>query len=294
KKSIGSPGGEVLEFIKTRDMAYIPGSSIKGAIRTAILWWVLRNDPSTFDRAKKHLDNLVRDRRAKRKFADKNIEDDVFGKEPTHDLLKALQVSDTNAVPAEKLEVREVRTLTTSQRGHDWKRFTTFLELLQLGTTLELDLHIDEFTLKDDIARVLHIDGKQDLLRSIPKICNEFAKSFIEYETRFYGKYNVPRELDDVATFYNELRHDIDGLRDNSFLLHFAWGSGWHGMTVGLALDRQTLEKVRGKFRLGKSYRDRSSGQWRLIPEFPKTRKIVLQNGRPMYPLGWIKLSVTE
>ncbi|MCW3142248.1 MAG: type III-A CRISPR-associated RAMP protein Csm5, partial [Methanophagales archaeon] len=48
---IGKRSSEVREFIKTKDDAYIPGSSVKGAIRTAILWWVLKNDRQLLEKA---------------------------------------------------------------------------------------------------------------------------------------------------------------------------------------------------------------------------------------------------
>jgi len=42
------------------------------------------------------------------------------------------------------------------------------------------------------------------------------------------------------------------------------------------------LGDLRRKFRLGKA----------RVPEFPKTRRIVFEDEKPKYPLGWIKLKV--
>ena len=277
---IDSQSSEVREHIKTKDDVYIPGSSLKGAIRTVILWWVLKNNPDKFNRAKRHLENLVRsgERVNKKRVADR-IEKEVFGRDPTHDILKALQVSDTNAVAAESLKVEEVRTLTTTPRGHNWKRFYTYAETMKTGTKLDLELKIDEFLLEGDVARELDFENKQELVREIPRICNEFAEDFIKNEIMFFTQYNMPRELGKVLEFYEKVR---EGLGETSFLLHLAWGSGWHGMTVGRLLNPHLLSDLRWKFRLGKP----------RVPEFPKTRRIVFEDRQPKYPLGWIKLDV--
>jgi CRISPR-associated protein Csm5 len=277
---IGSRSSEVREHIKTNDFVYIPGSSIKGAIRTAILWWVLKNDPDKFNRAKRHLENLIRsrDRVDKKRVADR-IEKEVFGGDPTHDLLKALQVSDTNAAVAKNLKIEEVRTLTTTPQGHNWKSFYTYIEALKPGTKQDLRLKIDEFLLDEDAAEELHFGSKQSILREIPKICNDFADRFIEAEINFYRQYNRPRELEKVLEFYETVR---EIRRSDAFLLHLAWGSGWHGMTVGRLLDPHLLSGLRRKFRLGKN----------RVPEFPKTRRLVFENGKPTYPLGWVKLEL--
>jgi len=279
---IGRRSSEVREHIKTKDEAYIPGSSIKGAIRTAILWWVLKNNPDKFNRVKRHLENLIlsRDRVDKKRVADK-VEEEVFGRDPTHDILKALQVSDTNAVAVKNLNIEEVRTLTTAPQGHNWKGFYTYVEAIKTGTKLDLELKIDEFLLVGDAARELNFENKQELVREIPRICNEFAEDFIKNEIMFFTQYNMPRELDKVLGFYKKVGERTG---EKSFLLHLAWGSGWHGMTVGRLLNPHLLSDLRWKFRLGKP----------RVPEFPKTRRLVFENGKPTYPLGWIKLRIGD
>ena len=276
---ISRRSSEVREFTKTNDEAYLPGSSIKGSIRTAILWWVLKHDHDKFNRAKSHLVNLIRSRDIDKKHVDDKIVHDVFGKEPTHDLLKALQVSDTNAITSTGLSIEEVRTLTTTPQGHNWKSFYTFVEALKPRTKFDLEMEVDDFLLDVDAARELHFEGKQNLVRELPKICDEFADDLIKNEIEFFEQYNTPRELDEVLKFYERL---IEERGANTFLLHLSWGSGWHGMTVGRLLEPHLLSDLRRKFRLGKVG----------VPEFPKTRRLVHENGKPKYPLGWVKLRV--
>jgi CRISPR-associated protein Csm5 len=277
---IGSPSSDVREYIKTKEEVYIPGSSIKGAIRTAILWWVLKTNPDKFNRAKNILRNLVRSRdRVDKKRVDDQIEEEVFGKDPTHDLLKVLQVSDTHSVDAERLRIEEVRTLTTMPRGHNWKGFYTFVEAFKPKTILDFEIKIDEFWLEGEAARELHFESKGDYVRELPRICNEFADDLIQHEIEFFKRYNAPRELDNVLDYYERERTRV---KEASFLLHLSWGSGWHGMTVGRLLESDLLRDLRRKFGLGKAG----------VPEFPKTRRLVFEDGKPKYPLGWVKVSL--
>jgi CRISPR-associated protein Csm5 len=317
QKSIGGRSSEVREFIKTGDALYIPGSSIKGAIRTAILWWVLKNDPSKFEKAESCLEDLISSpRRVDKKYADEEIEKLVFGSDPTHDLLKVLQVSDTNPISIKSLKIEEVQTLTTRPRGHGWKGFTTFIESLKPRTSLEFNMCLDKFLLKNEISREIHFDDKRELLQQVPKICNDFAKNFIEDEIAFFNEYDG--ELRDISAFYSDLKRVVEGL-DNSFLLHLSWGSGWQGMTIGKNLSSEILDKIRRKFDLGKRVHTlcgervkpdrRNRGYWfcqrcrrgrlseedtEMVEPFPKTRKIVFEDGKPKYPLGWVKIKVGD
>lgn len=327
---------EVREHIKTKDDVYIPGSSIKGAIRTVILWWVLKNDRQLLEKVERYLEILLNARnlserienarnfedikreieknqnleqnageymgvleeiaggevgkikkkvsklsKIKREHVDDEIEKLVFGADPTKDLLKALQVSDTNAVAVKNLKVEEVQTLTTTPRGHNWKHFFTYVEALKRGTKLDLAMKTDEFLLEGDAARELDFESKQELVREIPKICNEFADDLIKNELIFFEQYNIPRELDKVLEFYEKVRERME---ENSFLLHLAWGSGWHGMTVGRLLESNLLRDLRRKFRLGKAG----------VTEFPKTRRLVFEERKPKYPLGWVKIKIGD
>lgn len=327
---------EVRGCIKTNDDAYIPGSTLKGSIRTAILWWVLKNDSELFGKVKRYLEILLNARtlsehienartledikieierihhlkqnsdvymnllveiagekvkkitkkvrdlsKIRREDVDDEIEKLVFGQDPTKDFLRSLQVSDTHAIPDARLKVEEIRTLTTLRNGrHGWEKFRTYVEALKRGTKRDLEMNIDKFLLDGDAARELHFESKQSLLREIPKICNEFADTSIVDEINFFKQYNTPSELGDILEFYERTR---ERKKEDSFLLRLAWGSGWHEMTVGRLLDPYLLIGLRKKFGgLGKN----------RVPEFPKTRRFVFENGKPKYPLGWVKLEL--
>jgi len=272
KNSLGHPSAAVYEFIKTIDRIYIPGTTIKGAIRTAILWWVLKNDINSFNR---EIERLLNNRRITRKNADDEIEKRVFGGNPNKDILKALRVSDTKTMATEDLSIKVVRILSTKPYGYGFKGFRIFIEALNPGVSAELEIKTDKFLLSNEIARELDFNDKKDLLVKIPDICNEFARDLIEYEKQFFEEHNRDGRLDPILKFYDNLK-----IQKNQFLLHLAWGVGWHSMTIGRLLENETLFKLRKRFRLGK----------KGVRTFPKTRKIVFENGNPAYPLGWVKV----
>ncbi|HOL44648.1 MAG TPA: type III-A CRISPR-associated RAMP protein Csm5, partial [Methanothrix sp.] len=109
-----NPQGDLLASIKDGNrLAYIPGSSIKGALRTAILWERIKNS-----RDKRDAISAVRsvletsDSRRKRAQAAKPLERLLLGKDPNHDHLRALRVSDSDPIPLGSLEIVNVELLS--------------------------------------------------------------------------------------------------------------------------------------------------------------------------------------
>src|SRR5262249_19520957 len=68
------------------DRPYIPGSSLKGALRTVLAWHGFQQRKLIFD-----VDNLG----GNPNWAAQSIERKLFGADPNHDLLRALQVADS-------------------------------------------------------------------------------------------------------------------------------------------------------------------------------------------------------
>ncbi|MFQ6054455.1 MAG: type III-A CRISPR-associated RAMP protein Csm5 [Methanosarcinales archaeon] len=260
---IRTRSAEVKEQIKTINKHYIPGSSIKGALRTAYMYWKLKNDPRLMNKGIKDLIIAMKKKRVDIRFVDEVIERRVFGSDPTRDIFKTLQISDSEPYDASSMEIDEVRTLTTTkQRGHTWKRFKTFVEAV-----------------KKNQKTYLNINCTKNLISDISEATYEFSDALIKYELNFYNNYNTNYYLDDIIDFYEDLQ-SINTKNCNN-LLHIAWGAGWHSMTIGLLLKNKNIFfDIRKKFRLGKTF----------IPEFPKTRKLIFEKEYPVYPLGWMQL----
>ncbi|PJF39357.1 MAG: type III-A CRISPR-associated RAMP protein Csm5, partial [Phototrophicales bacterium] len=95
-----SKGAEIQTCIKNAwDYPYIPGSSLKGAVRTAILYNIFEREE-----LKIHVDDLGR----KPKFAAQRLEEMAFGKDPNHDWLRCLHFSDSEPIEREYLQLLNV------------------------------------------------------------------------------------------------------------------------------------------------------------------------------------------
>lgn len=271
-----SKRGEVREFLKSSDLPYIPGTSLKGALRTAVLWNSLK-EPSR--EMNKVVNRLTRFRKEPKKVDDE-LEKLVFGEDPKYDIFKVFHISDSVPKTTEDLEVYEIRTLTTTRDGHRWKEFSVFIEGLKQGIELKGSLKIDEWLFS---SPEWGFANKQNLVKSLPSYCNQFAKSLIQEEKRFYQKYDRPTELKGIISVYNGLENELKKCSENEFLLHFAWGTGWHSMSIGRLLQEYPnfdFRKLREMYRLGKSF----------VPEFPKTRRIVFKENVPVSILGWVRV----
>ncbi|MBW1716237.1 MAG: type III-A CRISPR-associated RAMP protein Csm5 [Deltaproteobacteria bacterium] len=262
------------EMVKTGlGNPYIPGSSIKGAIRTVILWHLFKEERKEERDSilKKILNSNVRKERA-----DDQLDQHLFGDDPNHDFLRALQIGDVEFRLSD-LGLIESKVLSlSSRRGFGWKGFKIYCETLVPGSLSRGIIRTDQFLTRNTVSlKELKLSGiKKSLLESLPEKCNQFAQHFITEEIEFFESCS----MNQMVNFYRNLLNKMPEGND-SFLLHLGWGSGWRGMT-GNYFDDDMLKQFRKKFYMGKG----------VFPLFPKTRKIAFEDGSPKYAFGWIKL----
>lgn len=304
---------EVNPFIKQMNRPYIPGTEIKGAIRTAILYcaimdnqehqtWLkdellrFKNKPCEKDSkgnvlktAKDYISNVANqqspDRRKKGKLVDlmSKLEEDfqerVFNSKPKdakYDLMKFLQVGDTNLLePAQVLAVTCAKPIGIS------KPFTTFNEYLKP----ELEIAISAFKLE----KYSHIQIKADKMKfsdaqnklfsgmdSILKYCYRFANELITEEIIYFkSKANIVADLKSIGKQNTP----------NTPVLRIGKDEGFFSLTVGMAIKKLMPELYKDVLihcTKGTSY----DSQQALLP---KSRKIVHWNGAEM-TAGWVQL----
>lgn len=315
---------EIQEITKTGlGSPYVPGSSIKGAIRTVLLWHLFKEEP------KRNTDTLL-DRilglGVKRENADEELERYFFGHDPNHDFMRVLQVGDVEfRIPDLKLAESKVLTLT-SEGSFGWKKMgkksfasvkpgqatSIYCEVLEPGAASTGRMKVENFLLDNPLsAKELNFSGKKDLFDGLADKCSQFARAFIDQENAFYESCNMKP----LVEFYTNLRERISQEGNGAFFLHLGWGSGWRA-TTGNYLDDAVLLEFRKLFGLGKSICPKCGGNTRsdknrqgysfcytckqsfptktgkMFGVFPKTRKIAFENGLPRYPLGWIRVQL--
>jgi len=251
---------EVREHIKTSDEIYIPGSSIKGSIRTALLYEHLRD--SDLDRISDAVRRgLYRDLN--------NIINSFFSSDPRDtakkSIMRFLEVTDTNTFKNPALH--KIRVLAVTDRSYNYKRFPVYLEFMPRGVKLAFEMN---FTYSE---RYKDLRNKSELVdpEKIRESLYSFSRDYIEHEQDFASKYDI----DFLEGIYRKLEKMNS---PESPLMRIGQGSGFLATTIGLRFkeeDYSTYESIR-KLTRGRSYNY----------EFPKTRKLV--DGR--IPPGWVKV----
>jgi len=274
---------EILQAIKdSQDRPYLPGSSLKGAIRTALavaLWNSV--DEETRNAA---IGEGV-DRR-KSQFAARFLEAALFGggRNAVLDSLKLLVVRDSPALPSDRLCLAELWVMTPNPQGQlePKRRPTDFRNYLEVIVPAESFWWEQPFLLRSYDAKT---DRDYELRRAALQLLANPGR--ILDSIRSFGQKLLAQEL----TFYKThgpkpLAEFIQSLATRSAteaFLPVGFGTGWRTKTVFLCLQPEGIEGIRKEFRLD---RERSG------PRFPKTRKILFRNGEPWRPLGWLKIEL--
>ncbi|GAB4434053.1 MAG: hypothetical protein Kow0031_15700 [Anaerolineae bacterium] len=274
-------GAQLQEMVKTvSDEAYLPGSSLKGAIRTALAWrgWSemeLRPNPRDLDR--------------RRSFAARDIEKKIMGRNPNHDLLRALHVSDSAPVGKDKFIVLNAQVITRGSLGSPIE-----LEAIHPDTPFRLTIKVDDQLFSQwATSHRLQLGGSQSWLADLTATIQQHTTQRLQAEANWYG--NRPG-AGQTAGFYKQLL----GIKlpAGKCLLQVGWGTGWEDKTFGshLQADVGFMERIIGDYRLAKGRREKGD-------PFPKSRRVTVgvvkdrqgrRQQRPAVPLGWVLLEMKE
>lgn len=264
---------EIIENIKTGFKGYVPGSSLKGAIRTAILSafigekevnelgkiFTMRNPWQLNWEAEKFIERFFSEGRGQSSYSD---------------FMRFVQISDF--IPIRNLCIYNIQSLE-AEETNNWKWYgrngrvvQSYLETIATGECLEGELHI---TYKEKIHQNIGLKGKSDILdvNEMKRLVYRFSNGIINHEIAFSKRYGI----DFLLNFYENLKNMN---KERSPVIKLGQGSGYLATTIGLDLKKNptVFEFVRNSLR-GKSYSF----------EFPKTRKIVVEE---KMPLGWCRL----
>lgn len=275
-------GAELREQLKNSlDQPFIPGSSIKGALRTILAWKIAQL--TKLDPARMELDR-------KREWAARNVERKLLvdpnarrGHEPNYDLLRSLQVSDSLPLPASCLTLINVTVLNRGGTAGA----PIELEAIKPDTTFTLTIKVDT-ALFSQWARRMGLNlPHTDLLTKLPEVINERARIQVNQEFDWYQKINGAQR---VAEFYQQLQQAQLG--SNRALIQVGWGAGWHNKTLDnvLTINARFMDTIIRDYRMSRG--NRHSGD-----PFPKSRRVVIltqkqPDGRtfatPVRPMGWL------
>ena len=205
---------EIVACIKSDDRPYIPGSSLKGALRTALLYNAMEKD------------NPARDAR--------RLEAEVFGywrrNRPIiqDDPFRAFKVGDGSPL-AESCKLRAVSVY--AKRDQRWDEQVTMLVETtqgQLSDGVELaSIHPVTF---DETFYRYHAGAFALTPGRILAACRDFYGAHLAAERTYTA------DLPETRAVYEALTARAEALPDHACLIRLAWGSGRDATTVGYAL----------------------------------------------------------
>lgn len=221
-------GNEVNESIKDYNYnLFIPGSSLKGAFRTALLYDFLK-----FENLKSYLDGILTEIKKPefkvtdsfKKNMDKKLEELVFicpemifdesikkvkpKFDQKYDLLKILNVSDSTSVKT--LEGGEINELNIFRLGNDQKHksFPIFIESIQLNQRFKLDISIDIEFLKNANKLITNNDstfGKTIYVGIVEKVKKIFNIDLTQKNIEINEEEIINTIINKLNNFGNEI-----------------------------------------------------------------------------------------
>lgn len=252
----------IFEFIKTpQNQPYIPGSSIKGAIRTAISYSILKNNlnlkneliSKLWQEKGRIINKLI--------FQGENLD-------AKKDILRGVSISDSSSLPPDgNLKIEIAKRLSSRKI----LGFSNYYEVLKIGTKLTCEISIYSSLLKN-------LESPFEITKeSIIRYCNEFSKDLIEQEITYFS--NHRERLNTIINFYHNLKQRINNLKSNQCILCLGQGGGFYKKTIATLLENtQGFNYAEFIRRFGK----RNQGR-----ELQRTSRVILQENTV---LGWVEV----
>ncbi len=268
----------VKSFIKdVHDRPYIPGSSLKGALRTALAW-------TGWDEVKPRLDRATIGR--SKSWAGQPLERKLFGPDPNHDVLRALHVSDLASSANANASMMLVNAQVLTKKGAG-----SPVELEAVKTKIEFHgtLTIDEVLFSEFAERELHFANREHWLKELMPRVQAHSRARIEQLAAWYESADNGAS---IAQFFRDLAKVKFGA--HRAVLQLGWGAGWDAKTFGAHLqeDARLFEQIVADFRMHRA----APGSPPRKPgdPFPRSKRAVmnLKEAKPYAPLGWVKVEL--
>ncbi|NMC77985.1 MAG: type III-A CRISPR-associated RAMP protein Csm5, partial [Chloroflexi bacterium] len=271
---------EIRECIKdAQDRPYIPGSSLKGALRTALL------RAQTDGRAFRRTDFGRAGGSREAKAADDMLERAELGRDPNRDVLRALQIADSSPLSTAALTLQHVQMVPG---------LTIDVEAIARGSRLTAGLRLDTWLLAQRGQRGL--EWSEELIKRLAAM--ERVAQFVgQRRLKHEFEYHAGHKNAAAATFYGKLLEEIAGNKwpKNEFVIQVGFATGWRAKTVvgALADDDPLLETLVRDFQLDRGGGRRSRGYTRG-QAFPKARHMTLVGNNPALPMGWLRIRMVK
>jgi len=266
---------------------YIPGSSLKGALRTGLAWSGWHEVIQQVTRA---------DIGNRREWAGQDLEHKLFGRDPNHDLLRALQVSDLHPTSDihKRLAVINVQVMTRRGQAAPIEVEAVLADAAFSGT-----LKIDDTLFSPMAEPELHFASRRQWLDELIPRVQRHSQHRLQ---QLHDWFAAADQGEGIAGFYQQLLNaNLTG--SSQAVIQMGWGAGWDAKTFGshLQADEHLFERLVTDYRMNRAGRNGAARQ--VGDPFPKSKRVMMlaeqqPNGtwvaKPARPMGWVLLQLEE
>lgn len=271
--------------------ALLAGSSLKGAMRTAIFNQTILNKPSY---AKQLKDFKEIDYRNRVKYKGVQLEKKYFGKDPNHDIFRLLRIGDAHF---ENTECILSETLNQTGRGYEIKHSVKqHIECIPAKQQTICHIQIPEDLIRE-IKKRPQVSDQMGAIESIKDINTIFSQikantnQLLKKEINKYEVLDLPDGAIEYVDSLKEIQATCSMLSDKECIIRVGFGTGYLSMTGGWAIEQwkdiPNLNYKQEMENLGTAVR--KNDRYNTF-DLPKSRKMALGG----IPLGYIKLSVID
>ena len=274
-------------FAANHNGPYLPGSAIKGALRTGLVF--TRWSPATIEK----LASALEGERMPRRLSESSEANSGASQ------IRILAASDSAAVSKSAFKIYLTRVANLDSRPGalaqvNWKvagrgnvpanrlseSTPAFVEMAAPGTEFGGAALERKFLENPQLLKALGWRSVPDLA-VIVNAANEYAAAQLEVQSRFAESAGLPGLQRSVA----QLQEQSKTIRDTpgSCLLSLGWGGGFLSKSSFLQTENESFRKLlRGVPAFGRALKPGTS--------FPKTRRMVFAAGQPAHLPGWVKI----
>jgi len=314
----------VKRFVSSAGSPFIPGSTIKGAVRTAVIYNFLINSEDGKKKVSSLLNKaiaIIEEKAILKKNADAgrstesdknrlkylsrkgNIEKELkkFYDELSlfkdsrygHDF-RHLQISDSPKIESDKTTVANISVeylIKAGSKTNPWK------QVLNNHMTTTFSMKIEkEFS--DEFLKPINSLTYQGLFA----ILNKFSKDVIEFELERFEEFinngkadksEIEQKLAGIRIFYKDLLRKIESSEDQFAIMRIGGGKTYFDNSIGLALYKYDKEKFKQFRKLLGFWTHRNKSF--VEEDSPITRSFIFNNEfNEDIPLGWIAISLKD
>lgn len=213
----------------------LPGSSLKGALRTVVFGQMLVDDPKPAG-AKRNLGKV--DFRGGFRWSDAPLQKILFGKDPNHDIFRLLQVGDAHFG-----ETEIFKTQIVNLKGKQWVvdngdkgkgiSAEVWVEALPPGSDATAEIRFNDILKsRADKFKTFNQNASKLKLPALFKLVNKFTERLTTDEINYWTeKADPPHGFEDYVSEMERMLEQTKNCADNECVLRLGWGSGFRSMT---------------------------------------------------------------